>query len=264
MFIIKIYFYINKLYKMVKPILISVEGNIGAGKSTIIDHLKDHMKGNTDIMFLKEPVDIWETIKDTKTDENILQKFYNDSNKYAFSFQVMAYVTRLSTIRTAIRENPDCKVIICERSLDADKNIFAKMLYEDNKIEEINYQIYLHFYNEYVRDYKLDGIVYINADADVCYQRTVKRSRNGESSITQEYLQKCKDYYDEWLFTNNKDTDILNIDANEDVTYNMFDKEDKGLEWLQRIERYILNCSEHKNVDKPKNTFIDILENLIT
>jgi deoxyadenosine/deoxycytidine kinase len=249
---------------MVKPILISVEGNIGAGKSTIIDHLKDHMKGNTDIMFLKEPVDIWETIKDTKTDENILQKFYNDSNKYAFSFQVMAYVTRLSTIRTAIRENPDCKVIICERSLDADKNIFAKMLYEDNKIEDINYQIYLHFYNEYVKDYKLDGIVYINADADVCYQRTVKRSRNGESSITQEYLQKCKDYYDEWLFTNNKDTDILNIDANEDVTYNMFDKEDKGLKWLQRIERYILNCSEHMSVDKPKNTFIDMLEHLIT
>lgn len=249
---------------MVKPILISVEGNIGAGKSTIIDNLKEHMKGNTDIMFLKEPVDIWETIKDTKTDENILQKFYNDSTKYAFSFQVMAYVTRLSTIRKAIRENPDCKVIICERSLDADKNIFAKMLYEDNKIEDINYQIYLHFYNEYVKDYKLDGIVYINADADVCYQRTVKRSRNGESSITEEYLQKCKDYYDDWLFTNNKDTDILNIDANEDVTYNMFDKEDKGLEWLQRIERYILNCSEHMSVDKPKKTFIDILENLIT
>lgn len=248
---------------MVKPILISVEGNIGAGKSTIIDNLKDHMKGNTDVMFLKEPVDIWETIKDTKTDENILQKFYNDSTKYAFSFQVMAYVTRLSTIRRAIRENPECKVIICERSLDADKNIFAKMLYEDNKIEDINYQIYLHFYNEYVRDYKLDGIVYINADADVCYQRTVKRSRNGESSITEEYLQKCKDYYDDWLFTNNKDTDILNIDANEDVTYNIFDKEDKGLEWLQKIERYILNCSEHMTVDKPKQTFIDILENLI-
>lgn len=228
---------------MVKPILISVEGNIGAGKSTIIDNLKDHMKGNTDIMFLKEPVDIWETIKDTKTDENILQKFYNDSNKYAFSFQVMAYVTRLSTIRTAIRENPDCKIIICERSLDADKNIFAKMLYEDNKIEDINYQIYLHFYNEYVKDYKLAGIVYINADADVCYQRTVKRSRNGESGITKEYLQKCKDYYDDWLFTNNKDTDILNIDANEDVTYNMFDKEDKGLEWLQKIESYIINSS---------------------
>ena len=228
---------------MVKPILISIEGNIGAGKSTIIDNLKDHMKGNTDIMFLKEPVDIWETIKDTNTDENILQKFYNDSKKYAFSFQVMAYITRLSTIRTAIRENPDCKVIICERSLDADKNIFAKMLYEDNKIEDINYQIYLHFYNEYKNDYKLDGIVYINADADVCYDRTVKRSRNGESSITKEYLQKCKDYYDDWLFTNNKDTDILNIDANEDVTYNMFDKEDKGLEWLQKIESYIINSS---------------------
>ena len=228
---------------MVKPILISIEGNIGAGKSTIIDNLKDHMKGNTDIMFLKEPVDIWETIKDTNTDENILQKFYNDSTKYAFSFQVMAYITRLSTIRTAIRENPDCKVIICERSLDADKNIFAKMLYEDNKIEDINYQIYLHFYNEYKNDYKLDGIVYINADADVCYDRTVKRSRNGESSITTEYLQKCKDYYDDWLFTNNKDTDILNIDANEDVTYNMFDKEDKGLEWLQKIESYIINSS---------------------
>ena len=154
-----------------KPILISIEGNIGAGKSTIIDNLKQYMKGNTDVIFLKEPVDIWESIQEKETGDNILQKFYNNPTQYAFSFQVMAYITRLSTIRTAIRENPDCKVIICERSLDADKNIFAKMLYEDKKIEDINYQIYLNFYNEYKNDYKLDGIVYEqkshnNSDSD--------------------------------------------------------------------------------------------------
>ena len=244
-----------------RPLLISIEGNIGAGKSTIIDNLKEHMKGNTDVMFLKEPVDIWESIKDKKTDENILQKFYNDPNKYAFSFQVMAYVTRLSTIRTAIRENPDCRVIICERSLDADRNIFAKMLYEDGKIEDIHYQIYLHFYEEYVKDYKLDGIVYINADAEVCYNRTVKRSRNGESSITKEYLQQCKDYYDEWLIKNT-DTEILNINANEDVTYNIFDKNDKGIDWLKRVEKYILNCGKDEE-NKNSTILMNVFESLI-
>tara|TARA_B110000879_G_scaffold98406_1_gene133851 strand:- start:425 stop:1156 length:732 start_codon:yes stop_codon:yes gene_type:complete len=235
-----------------KPILISIEGNIGAGKSTIIDNLKQHMKGNTDVIFLKEPVDIWESIQEKETGDNILQKFYNNPTQYAFSFQVMAYITRLSTIRTAIRENPDCKVIICERSLDADKNIFAKMLYEDKKIEDINYQIYLNFYNEYKNDYKLDGIVYVNADADVCYQRTIKRSRNGESSITNEYLQKCKEYYDDWLFTNNTEIDVLNINANDDVTYNIFDKDDIGLDWLSQIEKYILNCSQSTEKETEK------------
>lgn len=244
-----------------RPLIISIEGNIGAGKSTIIDNLSKMLEGNTEIILLKEPVDIWESIRETNTGENILQKFYKNSQKYAFSFQVMAYVTRLSLLRNTIRENPDCKVIICERSLDADRNIFAKMLFDDGQIEDIHYQIYLRFYNEYAKEYKLDGIVYIDADAEVCHRRIAKRSRDGEAGIPLEYLRRCKQYCDDWLQSIQSSTDVLHINTNEDVTYDITDKNEQGNQWLKRIEEYIQRHVNYFSIQEHKSLF-DILEDL--
>ena len=51
-----------------RPTIISIEGNIGAGKTTILEQLEKYVNSkngfNNKIMFLKEPVDIWEAIKD--------------------------------------------------------------------------------------------------------------------------------------------------------------------------------------------------------
>jgi len=173
---------------MGQPIIISIEGNIGAGKSTILEELKTRFGDSDDIKFVKEPVDIWETIQDEEG-KTILEKFYQDSKKYAFQFQVMALTTRLSLLRSTIRENPDCKVIICERSVDADKQIFAKMLHNDGIISYIDYKIYCLLATEHARDFDMAGYVYINTDAEVCHQRILKRSRNGESQIELGYLQ---------------------------------------------------------------------------
>ena len=221
-----------------RPIIISIEGNIGSGKSTILEKLEADMKTNTAYthVFLKEPVHIWESIVDPKTGENAIQKFYQDQAKYAFPFQVMAYASRVSLIREAIRtDNP--MVIICERSLDADKHIFAKMLHADGKMDDICFQIYNQFYKEYMADVELDGIVYIDADAEVCHERIEKRSRIGESDIPLEYLQKCKSYHHAWLSTTK--TQVLNINANADVTYNKNNHNDLGNEWLERIKDFI-------------------------
>jgi deoxyadenosine/deoxycytidine kinase len=223
----------------VRPLIISIEGNIGAGKTTIIDKLQEKMRANTDVLFLREPVDIWESIKDPDSGENILQKFYGNPTKYAFSFQVMAYATRISLIREAIRNNKHCKMIICERSLDADKQIFAQMLHDDGMIDNLQFQIYNRFYTEYSDDFSLNGIVYIDADADICFQRIAKRSRSGEGGIEQSYLEKCKLYHDNWLIHNPIATNVLRINANDEVSYNLDDIKDKGLVWVKQIEQYI-------------------------
>ena len=129
----------------------SVEGNIGSGKSTLVRHLKDNLKqiyyenpfskgdmGSTqdiikkNIIYLLEPVDEWMKITDNDG-EPILTKFYKNQEKYAFSFQMMAYISRIASLRKTIRENPD-SIIICERSVYTDFNVFAKMLYDDGKI----------------------------------------------------------------------------------------------------------------------------------
>lgn len=95
--------------------IISIEGNIGSGKSTLLHHMKEALKDNEDIVFLKEPVDEWETIRD-KEGRTMLQKFYADQDRYSFAFQMMAYISRLALLKDCIRANPTA-TFITERSL---------------------------------------------------------------------------------------------------------------------------------------------------
>jgi thymidylate kinase len=56
-----------------KPIIVSIEGNIGSGKTTIIENLETYLEHDQSILFLREPLDVWESVKDSQTGENILQ-----------------------------------------------------------------------------------------------------------------------------------------------------------------------------------------------
>lgn len=81
--------------------LISIEGNIGSGKSTFVEELKRNIH-NERMCFLEEPVDIWNTIVD-KDGITMLENYYKDSKKYAFSFQMMAYISRLSILKKRLK-----------------------------------------------------------------------------------------------------------------------------------------------------------------
>ena len=114
----------------------SIEGNIGSGKSTLVEELE---KRNKQIIFLREPVHIWNKFKD-KNNETILSKFYKNQKKYSFAFQLMAYISRVSQLKKIIDKNPN-SIIICERCVLTDKNVFAQMLYDMDKIEKICFDI---------------------------------------------------------------------------------------------------------------------------
>ena len=219
---------------MTRPLIISIEGNIGAGKSTLLERLQKHCAGRSDIVFLREPVDIWEAVRDPADGQNILQKFYGDSAKYSFPFQIMAFMSRLSLIEGAIREHPECSVIVCERSLCADRNIFAKMLSDDGLIESVCYQIYGKMYDEFSSKYVADGIVYVDAEADVCFRRIAKRGRDGEGGIALDYLEKCKKYHDAWL--SDWSMNMLHLQTNEDATYEVGDV---GHQWVMDTMEFI-------------------------
>ena len=180
-----------------KPMLISIEGNIGSGKSTMMNHLKQNYKirGYT-VGFIDEPVEIWNSFTDDNTGENIIEKYYKDHAKYAFSFQMMAYISRLSTIKKALKSN--CDILLTERSIYTDRNVFAKMLYDSGKIEDINYKIYLKWFDEFLDDIKDIKIVYLKTDPETASNRVIKRNRKGET-IPLEYLSKCNDYHDTWI-----------------------------------------------------------------
>lgn len=181
------------------PEIYSLDGNIGSGKSTFLDYLSNHLgkiEFGRSIVYLKEPVDVWESIKDSSGD-TILKKFYENQKRYSFSFQMMAYISRLSLLQKAVRKNPD-SIIITERCVHTDKNVFAKMLYDSGMIEEIEYKIYLQWFDNFIKKLPLSGIIYMNTPPTVCHERIKKRNRTGES-IPLEYLVSCDKYHKEWM-----------------------------------------------------------------
>tara|TARA_Y200000002_G_C22635961_1_gene644662 strand:+ start:504 stop:1202 length:699 start_codon:yes stop_codon:yes gene_type:complete len=225
------------------PLIISIEGNIGSGKTTILNNFEKFILNEENgwkkdhFVFVREPVNIWQSIKD-KNSKNILEKFYENPVKYSFAFQVMAYATRTATLAEAIAKNPNCKYVICERSLEADNMVFAKMLKNENNMEDVEYEIYEYFYKTRKQDMNVDAVVYVDADPSVSLERIKQRDRNGETNISLEYLEKCKHYHDTWL-NNAENIQLLQLDTNCDATYNKEDREDCGNIWLSSIQDFI-------------------------
>lgn len=219
------------------PKIVSIEGNIGAGKSTLLEHIRRKAnEHSTNIVFMQEPVDLWETIKDSASGETILSKFYKDPATYSFPFQVMAYTSRLAAFQRIVAEHPDCQVIVCERSLEADRNIFAKMLSDDGMIDEVMYRVYMMLYDNTSHSFPIDTVVYLDADAEICLGRVGKRAREGESKISVEYLQKCQQYYDNWMMNlESAGKNVVRLNANIDTEY---EPGDQGHKWVEQI----LNC----------------------
>lgn len=178
------------------PRIVSIEGNIGAGKTTIFTKLQLE---NTDpnILFVHEPVNQWLSYRDPTTKETLLSAYYKHPQQYAFPFQITALLTRLTLLKNTIEQNPDAKLIITERSLQSDFEIFAKMLYNDQKINTILYSIYEQIYKDYVK-YALNGVIYINSDPLTCFERCGLRNRDGEK-VGLHYLRNCDAYHHEWL-----------------------------------------------------------------
>jgi deoxyadenosine/deoxycytidine kinase len=201
--------------------IVSIDGNIGSGKSTLLEELEKKYINNPNIIFLKEPVDEWSEIKD-ENEITILEKFYKDQKKYSFSFQMMAYISRLALLKSTIQANPNA-IIITERSLFTDKMVFAKMLYDSGDIELVNYKIYLKWFDTFVEEYPLYKVIYIKTIPEICFERISKRSRTGESSIPLEYLINCDKYHDNMLCLNSLDymcTNQLLINGNIDIYEN--------------------------------------------
>ena len=174
----------------------SIEGNIGSGKSTLVRILKEYFKNNKKVIFADEPVSEWMSIKDN-SGEDILSKFYKDQYKYGFSFQMMAYISRIAILRKLVKENPDC-IIFTERSVHTDKKVFAQMLHDQGKIEQIDFIIYNKWFEHFLDEIDINAVIYIKTDPTKCFERIIKRNRKGED-IPLEYLQLCHEYHENWL-----------------------------------------------------------------
>ena len=196
--------------------IIYIEGNIGSGKSTFISELQKYIDKNCKYAeILQEPVDQWVKLKDSKG-KNVLEHYYSDSKKYAFAFQMNAFISRVKDIVDYQTRFPN-KIIFVERSVYTDKNVFCHMNYLNGNISEMEYMIYNQWFDFYSKHFNLnpEGYVYLKTDYKECLERIKKRDRNGEESIPIEYLKSLEEFHDKWLESEEKnDIDLMNIDGN--------------------------------------------------
>lgn len=158
------------------PLIVSIDGNIGSGKSTIVNKIRT--KYSEKYAIVDEPVLEWINLTDSDG-ISLLEKFYTDNERYSYLFQSTAFITRTHALNKAISSCGDKQVVITERSTLTDKEIFAEMLYNNGKMSKLEYDIYNMWYEKMKIEPHI--IIYINTDVETCIERIKMRARPGEN-----------------------------------------------------------------------------------
>ena len=152
--------------------VIFIEGNIGAGKTSLLKELGEHFGDK--VCIVEEPVDVWEK-------SGLLAECYDGTVSRA-TFQHVALATKTAALAEALRETPENQLIIAERSPFSDAAVFAKAFLD----EEVEQRAYKVAHDAALRTLgPLDcGFVFLEgASTAMLAERIRTRDRNGESSI---------------------------------------------------------------------------------
>jgi deoxyadenosine/deoxycytidine kinase len=184
-------------------IIISLDGNIGAGKSTLLTEIRNKLH---DVHIVDEPVGQWTALKNAEG-KNLLELFYEDKKRWAYTFQNCAILTRLKNIQDAV-ENLDStmkepQVIITERSVLTDKHVFAEMLRDGGDIDPLEWELYESWFNIFGKKYPVRGIIYVSTNSTTSNERIKIRNRNGEGNIGIDYLDALDNQHKKWVESTN-------------------------------------------------------------
>jgi len=170
-----------------------VEGNIGAGKSTFMRMLHNNLQ----MPVMYEPVHRWQSIGGS---HNVLEKFYQDSQRWAYTFQSYAFLTRIIEQEHHARTHKKGMQIL-ERSVFSDRYCFAQNCYEQGIMSELEWQMYTDWFSWLVEEHvpRPNGFIYLSCPVSKCYDRLKKRNRFEEVAVTTEYLQRLHDKHEAWL-----------------------------------------------------------------
>jgi deoxyguanosine kinase len=191
-------------------VLLSLEGNIGSGKSTILQALKEK---HPDWIFVDEPVGDWLALRN-ESGESLLEVFYKDKRRWSYTFQNAAVLYRFKKLRAALDSlDPEAKtVIVMERSLETDRQIFCRMLHRDGFVDSLENRLYEDWFAHVSSMVpQVDGYIFVNTDPQMSFDRVAKRAREGESVIPLCYLEELDTYHREWLFGERNEKPVLDF-----------------------------------------------------
>ena len=179
----------SSIEKIKSKKIYALEGNIGAGKTTILKIMENNFK---DVEFVEEPVKEWQNLGGM----NLLDSFYSNPKRWGFSFEFYSMLTKIQALLKAA--NSDKPIIIIERSILSNK-VFMEISKELGKLDKMEYTMLLntyYFYLEHVYP-QIAGVIYLDTPVDECIKRITKRNRGEECSIEKSYLELLKHKFDE-------------------------------------------------------------------
>lgn len=238
-------------HSLTDKMIINVEANIAAGKSTFLTLCKDELtKRGYNVVIVNEQVDDWTSTTDSKG-VSIFDHYYQDKVKYSYVFQTYVLMSRISTLMKYKRENPNA-ILLCERSFMTDYEIFAKTLFESGDMNDIEWNVYnkWHTYVRTVFQEDSSGTVYLRASPDVCIERVKVRSRQSEDLILFEYLVNLHKKHEEWLMRLNEKSGMANdkiivLNANANIIQNR----DALKDHVDKVESFILRLADASSLD---------------
>lgn len=181
---------------------LAVEGNIGAGKSTFLNIMSDGQLELQDIVeIVPEPVDEWRRVKNGGDEPiNLLDRFYQDPKRYAYTFQHYVLLTRMEKDRLS-RASPK-PLRILERSIFSDRMVFVRAMHEAGFMGDLELLVYdSWFAMEIAQDRELapDGFIYLKARPETCIKRLRTRNRSEEAGVDAAYLENLHEKHESWL-----------------------------------------------------------------
>ena len=215
---------------------VTVAGNIGVGKSTLVELLSKRLG--------------WEPFYEPVGENPYLAEFYRDMQAWAFHSQIFFLTRRLRAHRQLL-EHPTSA--IQDRSVYEDAEVFAQNLYLQRHMAERDYQTYRELY-QVLTDFlpPPDLVIYLRASLPTLQERIALRGRDYEKQIQPEYLKRLSALYEAWI-TNFTLCPVLTVPA-DDLDYVAYDSHldlivSKIVEKLTGKEEVVFKAAEVAKVN---------------
>ncbi len=189
---------------------IAIAGNIGTGKSTLLEFLTR----SYDISPFYEPNDA----------NPYLPDFYKDMRRWAFQSQLY-FLSNKFRIHQEADRLPG--VVIQDRTIFEDAEIFATALHQMRKIDKRDWETYQAFYQNILRAINPpDLMIYLHCPMRTLRQRIRLRGRRMEQDIPLSYLKRLQCLYDQWI-ENYSMSEVLVLDTGKlDFVSDLVDRQD--------------------------------------
>ena len=162
---------------------ITVAGNIGVGKSTLVELICNELG--------------WQPFFEPVTHNPYLSDFYENMDSWSFHSQIFFLTHRLRNHKELERAQIS---IIQDRSIYEDAEIFAKNLFLQGHFNQRDYETYQALYQT-MSEFLVppDLVIYLRASVSTLTSRIKQRSRVYEQTINPDYLQLLNDLYEDWI-----------------------------------------------------------------